>query len=532
MPSKYLAATLLALCAVCGCRAYDSSLLVSGGDSSSLCGDGVVDNTEFCDSAIEAGMPGACPTACESDDACEPKVLVGSGCKRRCMAAHVTAARNGDGCCPELVSAAEDDDCGSCGDGVVGPSESCDPPDSCPSEAHCRSEDACIAAVFSGKAKHCTARCELKPITTCMDGDGCCPNGCAGEDDDCSATCGDGIVDAKSHETCEPSNEAAQCPTRCDDGDPCTRDVMLGSATTCNAHCTHTTITNPEHEDGCCPRAAHALNDSDCAPSCGNGVTEPGEECDWGELCNDACRLRFHASLAHRYRFTGSDNVAADSVGGANATIVKGTLGADGLRLAGGNSGQYVDLPNGLLSSLTSATIETWLTWSGASTTDHWQRIFDFGNNQGGEGKQSGAATSFLFLTTSNYEGGVGAYVNFTSTAGDTRNDRFVTTSGVLRDGQPHHVAVVFDGQRHSMQLYVDGQARADINGLGGNLSDIDDRNAWIGRSNWGDDDLHATVREFRIYRSALSAAEVRSSYQRGSEPPRTTTLQAQTPVR
>ena len=47
--------------------------------------------------------------------------------------------------------------------------------------------------------------------------------------------------------------------------------------------------------DGCCPSGCNALTDGDCAPLCGNGVVEPGEDCD-GDCpasCNDqdACTL-------------------------------------------------------------------------------------------------------------------------------------------------------------------------------------------------------------------------------------------------
>lgn len=514
----------IALGLLSACEAYDSGLIASGLALGSNCGDGIVDASEYCDPAIEAGKPGACPKDCgRSDDACAPLAIVGSGCRQRCMVVRVTEARNGDGCCPEQIGAAEDDDCGACGDGVVGPSESCDPPDSCPTPEMCDSDDPCITAVFSGKAKKCTARCELKPISECVDGDRCCPAGCGAADapdDDCSSSCGDGIIASNGTETCEADSESDPCPTRCEDDDPCTRDLLVGSADNCNARCTHTAITTPTDEDGCCPKDAHALNDSDCRPRCGNGVTEDGEDCDFGELCSETCKLMFHPSLTHRYRFAGKGATAEDTVGGADARLVNVSLrGHDALELEGGDSGQYVDLPNGLISGLQSATIEIWIAWTGTGTS-RWQRIFDFGNNAGGEGEQSGGATSFWFLTTSNRAGGVGAYINFSGAAGDVLNDRNASTAGLLRDGLLHHVAVVFNGEKHSMQLYVDGRLEQNISGLAGNLSDIDDRNSWIGRSNWGDDNLEAVIREFRIYRSALTATDVRFSYENGSDPP------------
>jgi hypothetical protein len=56
----------------------------STGDDSVHCGNGVVDVTELCDTAIPAGKKGACPTSCTSD-ACHPQVLQISGCLSRCL---------------------------------------------------------------------------------------------------------------------------------------------------------------------------------------------------------------------------------------------------------------------------------------------------------------------------------------------------------------------------------------------------------------------------------------------------------------
>ena len=63
----------------------------------------------------------------------------------------------------------------------------------------------------------------------------------------------------------------------------------------------------------------------------------------------------------------------------------------------GEGSMQYVDLPNHLVSSLTNATFEAWLTWHGGKV---WQRVFDFGTSSEGEGA-GGNGVSYLFLTVS-----------------------------------------------------------------------------------------------------------------------------------
>jgi hypothetical protein len=54
-------------------------------DDSVRCGDGVLDDNELCDVAIEAGLPGACPTSCASDP-CHPQQLKAQACFSRCVA--------------------------------------------------------------------------------------------------------------------------------------------------------------------------------------------------------------------------------------------------------------------------------------------------------------------------------------------------------------------------------------------------------------------------------------------------------------
>jgi hypothetical protein len=47
--------------------------------------------------------------------------------------------------------------------------------------------------------------------------------------------------------------------------------------------------------DACCPAGANANNDADCAPECGNDITEAGEECDGGQGCDADCALQLTA---------------------------------------------------------------------------------------------------------------------------------------------------------------------------------------------------------------------------------------------
>src|SRR6185436_8460196 len=94
--------------------------------------------------------------------------------------------------------------------------------------------------------------------------------------------------------------------------------------------------------------------------------------------------------LVHRYRFEGSGSTVLDSVGTAHGTTVGAALGGSGkVGLSGAN--QYVDLPDGILSSLSNATLEAWLNWQTApsSAAADWQPIFDLGNSIDGSQSQS-----------------------------------------------------------------------------------------------------------------------------------------------
>jgi hypothetical protein len=267
------------------CNVYDAAQLER--PSPIECGDGRWGVGELCDTAIAAGEPGACPDSCDQADACRPRSLSGEDCDRECVTSPIVDPQNGDGCCPDGVGAADDSDCGSCGDGVVGPGEACDPPESCPNAKSCRMSGSCFGARLTGDPKQCTARCELEIMDRCEDGDGCCPGRCNRKnDDDCSASCGNGVVE--SAETCEVESEAA-CATRCEPVGSCMAAVMSGSPENCNVECLSSAITDSVDDDACCPPGAHALSDSDCPARCGNGVVEPGETCDGGDYCHADC---------------------------------------------------------------------------------------------------------------------------------------------------------------------------------------------------------------------------------------------------
>jgi hypothetical protein len=250
----------------------------NGGD----CGDGHLDANEKCDTAIAQGEPGACPSGCADAAGCQVSQLEGSGCQSECVLYSITAFASDDGCCPQGGDASTDPDCSAvCGNGIVENDETCDPVATCPTRDSCAGSNACLRATIVGDAESCNAACAMQTIEQCVAGDGCCPSNCSSStDNDCSPSCGDGVVDATAGELCEPRDSTHPCPTACDDGNACTQDFLTGAAANCNATCTSVPIVWALSGDGCCPAGANANMDADCQPLCGNRIVEPNERCD------------------------------------------------------------------------------------------------------------------------------------------------------------------------------------------------------------------------------------------------------------
>ena len=298
-------------------------------DCPAVCGNGVVESKfgEQCDPGIPNPLPGSCPGNCPNQNGCPPgcddgdpcttDFIAGTGCQAACVNLLISAQLSGDGCCPPGASHASDSDCPPrCGNGVLEPGEACDKtatgatacPTACPA-----SPSACLHVALVGNADDCSARCVTTTTTVCSaQKDGCCPTGCtAANDADCSPACGDGFLEPTLGEVCDqavPAGRPGACPTACASGNPCTEARLLGAGT-CAATCVLLPITGPRAGDGCCPSGADFSVDTDCVPSCGNGVVEsPSESCDYNAGAGTSCpdrvpgRRRLHAGRAPRLR--------------------------------------------------------------------------------------------------------------------------------------------------------------------------------------------------------------------------------------
>jgi len=196
-------------------------------DCAAVCGNGVVEEGEVCDTSIEAGLPGACPTDCDDGQVCTADVLENAGtCQATCTNTEITEPANDDGCCPAGGNSNNDNDCSaSCGNGEVEDGETCDTaieagqPGACPTE--CSDGDACTRDVLVSGGT-CNAACSFPDITTPANDDGCCPDGANNNNDnDCPVTCGNGVPEEG--EQCDDGNT--------DDGDGCSAECSFEGRT-------------------------------------------------------------------------------------------------------------------------------------------------------------------------------------------------------------------------------------------------------------------------------------------------------------
>jgi hypothetical protein len=217
------------------------------------------------------------------------------------------------------------------------------------------------------------------------------------------------------------------------------------------------------------------------------------------------------SALVLRYDFEGDGAVVEDRVGEAHA-MVRGGAELDqrgGLVLDGVDD--YVDMPNGVLSSRRSVTIIAWLRWAGGPC---WQRIFDFGSTDAGEGRV-GRATTSLFLTPSSCPG----LVVTSMTERDSDQQPVAASSGMPTD-RTVQVALVLDGDAAQSTIYIDGR-RAATAPNAHLMSDLNDVNNWLGRSQWVQDRyLSGRYDELRIYDGALTGAEIAELADRGADLP------------
>ncbi len=210
-----------------------------------------------------------------------------------------------------------------------------------------------------------------------------------------------------------------------------------------------------------------------------------------------------------------SGTSAADSSGnGKNGTLATGASFSAAGKInnavsLNGSSG-YVNLPTGVVSTLNDFSISTWVYLNANST---WARLFDFGTGTG----------NYMFLAP---VGGGGAIRYAITTSGGSTEQR-INGTAALAIGGWRHVAVTLSGT--TGVLYVDGVAVGTNASMTLKPSNLGNTGLnYIGRSQYSDPYLNGRVDDFRIYRRALSSAEVSTLFtSNGGVPAAPTSLTA-----
>ncbi|WP_033338108.1 beta-L-arabinofuranosidase domain-containing protein, partial [Catenuloplanes japonicus] len=162
------------------------------------------------------------------------------------------------------------------------------------------------------------------------------------------------------------------------------------------------------------------------------------------------------------------------------------TWTSDGLTLTG--DGQYVGLPDATIDGLTRLTITVRLRLTERRT---WARIFDFG---------TGTSVN-MFLTADD-----GTGPRFAITTGGSGGEQRIAGTTPLPVGQWVDLAVTLDGAVGT--LYVNGAVAGRNTAMTLSPANLGaPKNNWIGRSQYGDAYLAATIGEFHVYDRVVTPA-------------------------
>ena len=192
--------------------------------------------------------------------------------------------------------------------------------------------------------------------------------------------------------------------------------------------------------------------------------------------------------------------LATAGTGGAVTFSTLHQVGTHSVSLTANAStgGGYVVLPPLVALAPAAVTLSAWV----YSTSDRdWQRLFDFGTG----------TTINAFLTTS--EGAdANNYVRFAITLGGSAAEQRINTTTVLTQNAWHHLVVVLaGGAPYTGTVYIDGVASGTNAAMTLHAADMGTTsNNFIGKSQFSADAyLAGQVDDFRIYKRALTAAEV-----------------------
>ena len=224
------------------------------------------------------------------------------------------------------------------------------------------------------------------------------------------------------------------------------------------------------------------------------------------------------------YKFDeSSGTVAADSssIGGHDGTLGTAGLGGSatfttdcrvgthalslGTASSSTPSGGYVTTPAPEALAPDAVTIAVWVKLTAATSAQNWERIYDFGTGSTG--------IAFFYLTARASDAtNIPARFGISNTGHTNAAEQRLESASALTANVWHHLAVVLpSGSTYTGTLYIDGQVAATNNAMSLHFSDIPATTLnWLGRSPFTSDPyFYGSLDDFRIYKRALSAAEI-----------------------
>jgi hypothetical protein len=213
---------------------------------------------------------------------------------------------------------------------------------------------------------------------------------------------------------------------------------------------------------------------------------------------------------AHRYSFT-SD--ASDSIGGANGTLQGNATISNGAVNLDGTSGTYVNLPAYILPTSGSLTLEAWGTYINSG---YYPTLFTFGNTD-----SNAQGSNSLWLSAEEATNPNIANTGISDSDPTTVHNqvaRVSASSPQIVTGRLVQTDSVFDETNGLIKLYINGILVAQST-LTIPLSAVIDNFSFLGRSTWaGISNITGSISEFRIYGSALGAADILGNYYAGPD--------------
>lgn len=215
--------------------------------------------------------------------------------------------------------------------------------------------------------------------------------------------------------------------------------------------------------------------------------------------------------LRHRWSFNGD---LRDSVGGRDAVIVDlgmndAILSDTEITLIGGekHTSDYIDLSDGIVSRLgDSVTFEAWAT---QLSVQNWSRIFDFGTS----------VSENVFMSWTN---GTNLNVDRVEWLGPRDSNTMDNTNAPYTLGVEFHIVCVID---NGLVTWYTGPADSRDLGVAkgsfqsnNRLSELNDNNCWLGRSQWEDSTANASWNEVRLWKGALTSEEIEILHDRGPD--------------